>query len=249
MSVPDDWPIALDEDAVLKGLGYDPAEIRARAPAFVEAASHALELGLPLLRPGLATAERRITGREGDVVRLAGGGVLAGRLIASRLAEAVEAAVIVCTIGPALERRASEAIVGDVVLGFALDALGTAAVEALATAACRSIEGRAAARDWGWTSPVSPGMVGWPLADGQRQLVSLVDLTSLGVTVTGSSQFVPIKSLSMAVGLGPALGRDAGSCEACGLGKRCRYRALACGSAAGAARGDMKEPEWTCDRN
>ena len=59
-------------------------------------------------------------------------------------------------------------------MSVALDAVGSAAVDLLATAMCQQVDEQAGADGLRTTIPLSPGLVGWPLASGQRQLFALV---------------------------------------------------------------------------
>jgi hypothetical protein len=105
---------------------------------------------------------------------------------------------------------------------LAFDGLGSAACERLAAAVCAEIEEEAAARGLKATGPLSPGMIGWPLLDAQRQVFRLVDPASIGVVLTPAGQMIPRKSLSFVVGVGPHVRRQ-GKCAVCRVQERCRY--------------------------
>jgi len=228
LQVTDDWRHAVDVDAVLAGQGFDPRIVCRQNPASMEAARQALEEGEDLVKPAFACRYLDVLAVAGDRVELENGADLAGPLVARQLAEAEQVAAVICTIGPATESRAAAAMADDPLFGFALDGFGTAAVEAVATAVCRAVEARAAARLARTSAPMCPGMIGWPLDEGQRQLFALVDATQLGVRLTASAQMVPCKSLSMVIGIGRDLPPGNSTCNWCGMAERCRYRGRGC---------------------
>jgi hypothetical protein len=219
-----DWKLELDVDKVLVGQGADPAAIRQRHPGLVQTAERALGVGLHLIAPDAVHSVLAVTRRDDQGVHLAGDGCIRGTSIERRLCEADEIAVAVCTIGDALEQRVSTALDDDPVLALALDGLGTAAVDALASAVCGQVAAEAEARGSKATIPFSPGMMGWSLADGQDQIFALVNAGGIGVALTPSRLMVPRKSVSMVIGLGPRVITGGQACELCDMKDTCRYR-------------------------
>ena len=71
---------------------------------------------------------------------------------------------------------------------------------------CQQVDEQAEAEGLRTTVPLSPGLVGWPVASGQRQLFALVDAASAGVSLTEGYMMVPKKSTSLAIGIGPGRG-------------------------------------------
>ena len=55
-----DWELLLDEDAVLRGQGADPAIIRQRSPRLVQMATRALEEGRSLLQPQVTLSYHKV---------------------------------------------------------------------------------------------------------------------------------------------------------------------------------------------
>lgn len=224
MPVLRDIPILLGVDEVLRAEGADPAVLRARQTSFVELAEQALREGLPLVRAAvlyrLFPVERCLHNR----VLLSGNGVLSGPLIAKHLAMASRVAIVVCTIGPELEKQATKVMASDLSYGLALDAVGSAAVEALAAAACRFLEVQAERDGFQATPLLSPGMVGWPVDEGQREIARLVDAEEIGVTFLPTGMMVPIKSLSFVIGFGTEVISSGRPCDYCSVRERCRYK-------------------------
>ncbi len=224
MPVLDGWDLELDVDAVLRGQGAEPAAIRARSPLLVETAARALEEGLPLVEPVVVYHRLPVESVRHERLTLAGGGVLSGSLIGQHLAPAEEVIALLCTVGEALEQHAAEMMSTQIVYGLALDGVGSAAVEALANAACRRFELEAAEHAMQTTIPLSPGMLGWPVEQGQPEIFSLLDGQAAGVRLTESQIMIPRKSLTMVLGIGPDVSTGGRTCDYCSLRETCRYQ-------------------------
>lgn len=223
-SILTEWKIDLDVDAVLRGQGADPAIIRQRKPVLVEIAAQALDEGTPLLHPHVAHREFGVDGLRHERLALEGGGWLTGPLIARHLGPAQRVIVMVCTIGPELEETIGRAMRSDVARGLALDGLGSAAVEMLANQVCHRFEEQAHAVGLETTIPLSPGMIGWAVDEGQPQIFSLLDTSEIGVTLADSGMMLPRKSLSMALGIGADMGQAGRTCDYCAVRETCRYQ-------------------------
>ena len=170
MPVLRDWELAIDADKVLWGQGADPAIIRARRPKLVAAAEEVIELGRPLLAPVVLYQRIPVVGLRHERLLLAGGGTLFGSLIASHLATTSEVIVAVCTVGDGLANTISELFQTDPVQALAFEGLAAAAAEALGEAVCRYFESVAATDGMKASIPLNPGMIGWPLEEGQKRV-------------------------------------------------------------------------------
>jgi hypothetical protein len=227
MTVLDHWNVALDADQVLRAQGADPASIRSRKPALVEIAEWAVKEGLPLLEPKVLFRQFQAGPLRHERLELAVDGgrrFLAGALVAQHLGAAKEVLALVCTVGERLESVAAEVMESDPLMGWALDSLGSAAVEALALDACNHFEALAAGDEMQTTLPLSPGMIGWPVEQGQPQIFSLVDAGQIGVSITPYGMMQPRKTLSMVLGLGSTLTKGGCTCDYCSLSETCRYQ-------------------------
>jgi hypothetical protein len=223
MPVLTDWALELDVDRILRAQGADPGILRARRPALVGLAERALEAGRPLLDPKVAYARLTSTGLRHEKLTL-DGGALQGTLIAQHLGAAEQVIVMVCTIGDSLEAEISRQMDSDPPFALALDGVGSAAAEVLAAEACRRFEDEAVDRNWRASLPLSPGMVGWPVQEGQAQIFTLVDAGEAGVRLTEAGMMVPRKSLSIVLGLGSRLEAVGSACSYCTLHETCRYQ-------------------------
>jgi hypothetical protein len=222
MPVLEGWELTLDVDSVLRGQGADPAAIRSRSPYLVEMAARALEVGRPLLKPHAIYQEFGVEGLRHERLALVSGGTLSGPLIAQHLGPAERVVVLLCTVGSELEEHTAEVMESELVFGLALDGVGSAAVEALANWACRHFEEEAALSGMETTIPLSPGMVGWPVDVGQRQIFGLLGKTD--VTLTEYSTMIPRKSLSMVLGVGIGISSGGRTCDFCSMRETCRYQ-------------------------
>lgn len=221
-----DWELALDTDAVLRGQGADPALLRSRKPRLFDIAVQALEQARPLIQPQVLFESYPVESVLHARLRLSGGRELKSETLAQHLGSAQEVLAVICTIGSELEGLANQVMETEMVYGLALYGAGSAAVEALANAACQRFEAEAAERGWYTTIPLSPGMIGWSVAEGQPQIFSLLDASQIGVHLTDSAIMLPMKSLSLVLGLGPEMNQAGTTCDVCALAEVCKYQRL-----------------------
>ncbi len=158
----------------------------------------------------------RVEACRADRVRLEHGGELRSRRLARVLRNAREMVCFVATIGPALEEEVSRlGRQGLWAEAFVLDAVGSAAAEALAEALHRRLAGELARQGRAVTSRFSPGYCDWPV-QGQFDLFRLLGPEPAGVRLLGSGFMVPRKSVSAVFGvLAGGAGRAAGPLNPC----------------------------------
>ncbi len=179
-----------------------------------------------LLEPAAAYECYAVKSMNSGQVSLDGNGAICGPLLPAVFPEAKELVVIVCTIGSRLERQVTEySKSGEALRGLILDGIGSAAVDELVSEVLKLITAEVSRRAYEISSPVHPGMSGFPLAE-QRNLLRLVKANEIGVSVTASGLLVPRKSTSMVVGIGPHMTRwtPAEVCARCTLSETCQYR-------------------------
>ena len=224
MPVMTEIEVFVEADKVLRGMGGDPAQLRARRPELVETAEWAIAEGSSLIEARISYSLFEVVSLSHERLSLGDGKILSGSLIIEHLAPSKQVAAILCTIGDPLEEVVSQLIMEDPVRGLALDGLANAAIEVLANKICHLLEEQAHESGLSTTIPLSPGMVGWPVDIGQRQIFSLVDAASIGVTLEESSMMRPRKSLSMVVGFGEEFTTKSRTCDYCSLKETCRYQ-------------------------
>jgi hypothetical protein len=224
MSLLQNPELIFDVDAVLRGQGADPAVLRRRSPALVLVAEKAMQEGLALLQPQVYVSEFAVEAVRHERLLLGESRYLEGSLVLQHLMKARKVHAMLCSIGDRLEKRVSDYLPTDMVYALALDGVGSAAVEALAGGACHRLEEQLAAEGMHASIPLSPGMVGWPVEQGQPQIFRLFEAEHIGVQLNSSFVMTPRKSLSMVVGSGPEMEAAGRACDYCNMRETCRYQ-------------------------
>jgi len=179
-----------------------------------------------LLEPAAAYEYYKVTGMSPSQVSLEGNEAIQGTLIQTIFPQAKALAIVVCTIGPKLEKKVTGySKSGETLRGMILDGIGSAAVDMLIPEVCRRITNEASSRGHQTSSPVSPGWPGLPLTE-QWNLFELVNAQEIGVSLTSSEIMVPRESVSMVIGIGPLMESwtQADVCARCSLRRTCPYR-------------------------
>jgi len=224
MPVRRDWNLEYDVDDVLRSQSADPAAIRARRPKLVALSERALETGRDLVEPAVLTRNLRVEKARHNRITLEGGATLTGPLITEHLGGAETIVVMLCTIGDKLGAAALEESTTNLSYGFALDAVGSAAVHALNAAACNLVEDDARADGLQTSLPLSPGLEGWGVDPGQREIFSMIDPDEVGVVLSPTLEMRPLKSVTAVVGIGKDIATKGAVCDYCALRSTCRQR-------------------------
>ena len=221
-----DIPLSLKTREVLRREGFKEysrikPEIKGLILALLESVKDA-----HLLEPAVVYEFYTITKMTSSQVSLEGNKAVHGSLLPSTFPQAKELAIVVCTIGPKLEKHVTAYTnQGETLRSVLLDGIGSAAMDSLAQEACKFIAGEALSRGYQVSSPISPGMPGLPIAE-QWHLLELVPAGEIGVSLTSSGIMVPRKSVSMIIGIGLQMKTwtRAEGCARCNLSKTCPYR-------------------------
>jgi hypothetical protein len=224
MELQQNLDVIYDVDAVLRGQGADASILRMRRPGLVKVAEEAMHESLSLLHPRIIYQDLPVQGLLHERLLLEGGRKLESKLIAQHLAGSSRLIVMLVTIGDELEQHVSQIWDANMVYALALDGAGSAAVEALANAACQYFEQQAADSGLKSSIPLSPGMVDWPVSDGQPQIFQLLGEAGALVQLTPSCIMVPKKSLTMVMGFGTYLESSGKTCDYCNMRFTCRYQ-------------------------
>jgi len=182
-----------------------------------------------LLEPVVAYEYYMVSSMNGSQMSLEGDKAINGPLIPAIFPEAKELAVLLCTIGPRLEKQVTDyTSQGEPLRGMLLDGIGSAAVDMTALEVLRRLASEVSSRGYEISSPVNPGMPGFPLIE-QWNLLGLVNADAIGVSLTASGILAPRKSISMVVGIGPKMTRwtQAEVCARCSLRESCHYKVQA----------------------
>jgi hypothetical protein len=179
-----------------------------------------------LLEPAVAYEYYTVSTMNGSQISLEGDKAIHGPLIPAIFPEAKELAVLLCTIGPGLEKQVTDYSKSDEAMrGMILDGIGSTAVDMMALEVLRRLANEVSSRGYEISSPVNPGMPGFPLTE-QWNLLGLVNADEIGVSLTASGVMVPRKSASMVMGIGPKMTRwtQAKVCARCSLRETCHYK-------------------------
>lgn len=226
MPVVRDIPLSLNINEVLRrqGLGGG-AKVRLEIKSLILELLASLE-SQRLLEPAAAYERYPVTGMISDQISLAGGKAVRGPVLPATFPEAKELAVIICTIGPKLEKQASKYTKsGQALRGMLLDGIGSAAVDKLVPEVLKLIAARVVSLGYEISSPISPGMPGFAMTE-QWNLMELAKADEIGVSLTPSGILIPRKSVSMVIGIGPRMTRwtQAEVCARCSLRETCPYK-------------------------
>jgi len=226
MPVIRDIPLSLNTKEVLRRQGFKGhSKIRPEIKKIILELLAAVK-NAHFLEPAVAYEYYKVTGMSPSQASLEDNKAIQGPLLPTIFPEAKELAVVVCTIGPKLEKQVTDySKSGETLRGALLDGIGSAAVDMLIPEACRLIASEASSRGHQTSSPVSPGWPGLPLTE-QWNLFELVNTQEIGVSLTASGIMVPRKSVSMVIGIGPKMATwtQAEVCARCSLRKTCPYR-------------------------
>jgi len=217
-----DLALAIDPDEVLRFQGYQRgrdvpgADVRALFDA-------ALAEGRRLMAPRAVVRWAPVTRVEADALEVDGQRLTIPRI--GRLWGEVEhAAVALCTIGEALERRVAELWEArELPLASMLDSVGSGAVESLAEyvndVLCQ--QGLPALKV---TNRISPGYADWDVAE-QPRLFALCPGDAVGIVLNEACVMTPGKSISLLAGAGRAARVDHyfSQCARCWM-RECAYR-------------------------
>lgn len=139
-------------------------------------------------------------------------------------ASAEYAALCITTIGAELEQASDRyAEQNDYVKKRILDAVGSVVLHKAQLQLYEYIKKEALLKELNYSAPISPGQVGWDIAD-QAKIFSRLQPDAVGVQLTSSNLMFPVKSGSMLVGFGMNVKADKKVCDYCDLQATCPMR-------------------------
>jgi len=223
MPVVTDFPFTFDPAHVLQRRGRELSSLIDR-PELRQVYEAALAEARTLIRPAIAYAVQPVVLAEEERLVIGEGKALESAVVARLFAQASEVVLAIYTIGPLLEERAAQyQAARDYVTGFALDLLGSAAVDEVGQVAYALIEDLAKAKGLKASIPLNPGTSHWPLSDN-KVLTELVPAQAIGIETLESGLLRPFKSISFAVALGESVltPAEGSSCDYCDTRHLCR---------------------------
>lgn len=222
-----DIPIQLNEPAVLRrvGIGRDERPI---APDIQTAYARALDVfeRNRHIRAMAVYGMYALQSISRDHITLENGFKIVGSFVHEQAPTATAVAMVICTLGPEIERISRNYLAGhDMLMRVMLDGVATAAVDQVETVVARMIRAKVRASGLAAGRPINPGMPGLPLKT-QVSVFQILPAHKIGVSLTSGNVMKPLKSLSfmMAIGLRMAQWSEAPACGRCHLFSVCRYR-------------------------
>jgi hypothetical protein len=219
-----DLPIEINTDLVLRAQGMDPILVKAKSPRLVYITNQAIEKGRPLLEPKVVYERHQVQEHIPTGIQLANRKTIEGDLINKILNRSDEIIIAVCTIGRKIDELVANTFHENPALAMAIEGVGSAATEVLGNTLCNYLESLASKDNLVMSLPIHPGMIGWPLENGQLQIFDILETKGIEVTLESSGLMKPLKSLSMVVGLGSSFDHHFKKCDLCALQKTCLYR-------------------------
>lgn len=194
--------LLLEERTVRRYLGSRGQSL---PPSLAEGVGWARGEALRLAHPQVGMRQVEVLGVEKGRVALAGGCCFTGKGLARFFQGAEAAALLLVTLGGALEERVAELFAqGQALEAYLLDAVGSAAMHEL-LAQARALVCAAAAEEGLAVGPyLQPGCQYWELRD-QAVVCAFLPLNELGVVLTPSLFLWPRKSETAAIPLGRGL--------------------------------------------
>jgi hypothetical protein len=194
-----DLPLAIDPDEVLRFQGYKKGRDVA-TPDVRVLLDDALGAGARLMAPRAVARWMPVARPDAHALDVDGETLTIPR-IGALWGPVDDVAVVVCTIGDALERRVSELWEArELPLASMLDSVGSGAVESLAEHV-NDLLCQQGLPDLRVTNRISPGYADWDVAE-QPRLFRLVSADAIGVGLNAACVMTPGKSISLLVGAG-----------------------------------------------
>jgi hypothetical protein len=194
-------PPTLRLEPILRCLRY--RDLDRVAPAIRDVATDMLRLVETLAAPEVVFLTKPIDRVGPDTLRLVDGPTFHGRSFATHLAAAADVVCFLCTIGPAVDQRASELAETDALLeALFVETAGWLAIEDALRKFRGHLTARARPKGLRLSPRLGPGYVDWPLTE-QSAFFPMFAGTALPVSLSEYCVMTPKKSVSGLFGLVP----------------------------------------------
>jgi len=206
-------PINIESRQVLQDMGYH-ADVKPPA-GITSLVDDYIENVYQLVEPTYSYVIRDIELVYGSGVVIEGWITFGSEVVARLLERCEKVVVFVVTIGNYLEEMVGQlAEDGMILQATVLDAIGSAAVENLASFMQDRIRAIALAEGLYTSRRFSPGYCDWDVAQ-QRMVFQVMNWDTAGVSLTEGCLMLPRKSLSGIIGLGPPGVENYDPCHTC----------------------------------
>jgi len=217
-----EFQLDVKPEDVFRGVGLNRMDSSKKFHLLKLKTEIAFETGLENVHPIALLQKIRVQEVNTRQVCLEDGTVLSNHTLSHLLTGAEHIVVAVCSIGANLEDYSASLMKSDMLLALALDGLGNAAVENIVQQVCKRLDEESDSANRQTTSPICPGVQGWPVDIGQPQLFSLLDAGKAGITLTEGMMMHPKKSISFVIGIGQDLIQQ-NVCKLCSMNSGCRF--------------------------
>jgi hypothetical protein len=184
-----------------------------------------LNADVKLFEPVACYDSYRINNCLHDRFELQDGTRIGGGPVMEVLRGAEELIVAVCSIGPAVDEKVRD-YQGqkDHFKAMMLDEVASWAVDQVRQRLYQFLEAELQAKNWRVSTMLSPGESAWSV-DDQRVIFKILNTSKIGVRLTDSCLMIPLKSLSMIMGIGsqPMGVEGLTNCDFCSMQEKCRY--------------------------
>jgi hypothetical protein len=227
MYIQRDWEIQVDEKqySALMGVEFERARRKPGWEATLQQAASELNQAI---RPAVCWEHFPVRETRHEKLVLENGLRLGGGPVVQLLGGAEELIVAVLTVGAGADRVVEAAQrEGNYLKALLMHDLAAMAVDLLRQQFCKQLEEQASQQGKYTSTPISPGEATWSMED-QAVIFSLLDTDPIGVELNDALVMVPIKSLSLIVGMStqPVGMSGADNCSYCTIQERCNYRRL-----------------------
>jgi len=159
---------------------------------------------------------------------LEGGMRIGGGPVLEVMRGAEQLVVAVCTVGAGVDERIRDyQLEKEHFRALILDEVASWAVDQLRQGLYQQLQAEMQAKSWHTSSMLSPGESAWTV-DDQKVIFQLLDTSQIGVSLNESCLMLPLKSLSMIMGIGRQVMGVEGlsNCDFCSIKEKCRYYEL-----------------------
>ncbi|NMA13199.1 MAG: hypothetical protein GX933_08495 [Chloroflexi bacterium] len=215
MPILTDWDIQIDVDDVLRAQNARPEILKKRSPQLIPIAEQALEEACTLFKPFVMYKILSVEKLEGNHLTLENDYFVDGEIVSKYLTNSNSVIFAACTISDTLEKKVSDYFISNPSYALALNGAGIAGVHKLSMMVKNYFKDQIIPDHCLSTMALNPGMVGWPLAEGQSQVFSVLSSVSDNIRLSSSSLMIPSKSTSFIMGVGQNVNPNGSHCDYC----------------------------------
>ncbi len=195
-------------------MGFEPDESPVPFPELIQTGLH-LAPGLCHIIGGYKIFSNIKTDIRSETIEIENQLFSVGKTVASRLKNATQAALFLCTAGSGISEYAKKkSAEGDELMAYILDIIGSVTVDKAAGCLQEILLKEVSGWGFGITESFSPGYCNWDVAE-QQKLFSLLPPGFCTVSLSATSLMHPVKSVSGVTGIGEGCEQTGYQCKWC----------------------------------